>query len=59
MAFTRNKDLPENAAKKDLEIDLNLKIDKLKKNLTAENEVSVSVTWTGGGQHLKARKRPL
>jgi hypothetical protein len=53
MAFTRNKDLPENADKKDIKVDLDLRIDKLKKNITAENEVSVSVTWTGGGQRLK------
>ncbi|KAB2103285.1 hypothetical protein AG0111_0g8574 [Alternaria gaisen] len=50
MAFTRNKDLPENADKKDIKVDLDLRINKLKKNITAENEVSVSVTWTGGAE---------
>lgn len=35
---------------------LDLKFDKIKKDLAADNEVSVSVTWNGGGQHIKARK---
>jgi hypothetical protein len=35
--------------------DLELKFDKIKKELGAKNEVSVSVTWTGGGQDLKPR----
>jgi hypothetical protein len=34
---------------------LELKFDKIKKELGAKNEVSVSVTWTGGGQDLKPR----
>ncbi|CAM1503261.1 Fc.00g080370.m01.CDS01 [Cosmosporella sp. VM-42] len=53
IAFTRNKNPPPESDKKELGIKVNATFNKIKNNLTAENEVSVSVTWTGGGQHLK------
>ena len=31
-------------------------IDKSKKDFLAENETTISVSWTGGGQNLKKRK---
>ncbi|KAM5344890.1 hypothetical protein ACJ41O_010752 [Fusarium nematophilum] len=54
IAFTRSKDPTAESDKKDLDMRLNATFNKVKNNITAENEVSVSVTWTGGGQHLKA-----
>lgn len=40
-------------------LDINAKFDKIKNDIAAENEVSVSVMWSGGGQHLKERKSSL
>jgi hypothetical protein len=56
VAFSHNKNPPPGSDKKETKVDLDFKFNKLKKDLAAENEVSVSVTWTGGGQHIKARK---
>jgi hypothetical protein len=56
IAFSQNKTAPPEGDKKDLTIDIEAKFNKIKKDLAAENEVAVSVTWTGGGQRLKARK---
>ncbi|KAK6354951.1 hypothetical protein TWF696_004079 [Orbilia brochopaga] len=53
IAFTRAKDPAAESEKQDLTVNVDATFNKLKKNLTAENEVSVSVTWTGGGQKLK------
>ncbi|KAJ4253320.1 hypothetical protein NW762_010475 [Fusarium torreyae] len=53
IAFSNNKNPPADSDKKELAIDLDAKFKKLKKEIAAENEVSVSVTWTGGGQRLK------
>ncbi|KAK6497177.1 hypothetical protein TWF506_004652 [Arthrobotrys conoides] len=56
IAFTRTKDQVKETDPKDpnkLKIDVDAKFEKFKKSLTAENEVAVSVTWTGGGQNLK------
>lgn len=53
IAFTRNKDPPAESDKKELDLKVKGTFDKIKTNLAAENELSVSVTWTGGGQQLK------
>jgi hypothetical protein len=39
-----------------LAININAQFDKIKNDIVANNETSISVTWTGGGQHIKARK---
>ncbi|KAJ4399194.1 hypothetical protein N0V91_009651 [Didymella pomorum] len=54
----RRISLPREEKEKD-KSDLELKFDKIKKELGAKNEVSVSVTWTGGGQDLKPRGTPM
>ena len=56
IAFSKNKDPPADSDKKELAVKINAKFGKVKDSLAAENEVSVSVTWTGGGQRLKLRK---
>lgn len=47
------KNAPPETDKKELKIDLDARFNKIKKDIAAENEVTVSVTWTGGGQNLK------
>jgi hypothetical protein len=56
VAFSSNKGEPPGSDKKEMTLGVNAKFNKLKKDIAAENEVSVSVTWTGGGQHLKNGK---
>ncbi|KAF9768134.1 hypothetical protein IL306_014594 [Fusarium sp. DS 682] len=53
IAFSSNKNSRPENDKTGLNLDINAKFDKLKDNLTSENEVSISVTWTGDGQRLK------
>jgi hypothetical protein len=53
VAFSHNKAPPPGKDKKDLELNLDLKFNKIKNDIAAENEVSVSVTYAGGGQNLK------
>jgi hypothetical protein len=57
VAFSSNKGEPPGSDKKDLTLGVKARFDKVKTDIAAENEVSVSVTWTGGGQHLKNGKR--
>jgi hypothetical protein len=56
IAYTRNKSPAPESDKKEFMLDINAKFDKIKNDIAAENEVSVSVMWSGGGQHLKERK---
>ncbi|VUC29191.1 unnamed protein product [Clonostachys rosea] len=53
VAFSQNKNPPPGSTSKELSLDISAKFDNIKKHLAGENEVSVSVTWTGGGQQLK------
>ncbi|KAF5539433.1 hypothetical protein FMEXI_8922 [Fusarium mexicanum] len=53
IAYTRNKDPPPQSDEKDFNLNVNAAFKKVKKDIAAENEVSVSVMWTGGGQNLK------
>ncbi|CAH0027026.1 unnamed protein product [Clonostachys rhizophaga] len=53
VAFSQNKNPPPGSTTKELSLDISAKFDNIKKHLADENEVSVSVTWTGGGQQLK------
>ncbi|CAG9991062.1 unnamed protein product [Clonostachys byssicola] len=53
VAFSQNKNPPPGSTSKELSLDISAKFDNIKKHLADENEVSVSVTWTGGGQQLK------
>ncbi|KAF3082680.1 hypothetical protein TWF569_006884 [Orbilia oligospora] len=53
IAFTRGKGEVDESDPKKLKIKLDAKFEKMKDSLINENEVSVSVAWTGGGQNLK------
>ncbi|EWZ95760.1 hypothetical protein BFJ63_vAg6939 [Fusarium oxysporum f. sp. narcissi] len=57
IAYTRNKSPAPESDKKEFMLDINAKFDKIKNDIAAENEVSVSVMWSGGGQHLKEQKK--
>lgn len=39
-----------------LDLNVNGKFDKESASFLTENETTISVTYTGGGQHLKERK---
>ncbi|KAF3926813.1 hypothetical protein ABW20_dc0101301 [Dactylellina cionopaga] len=56
VAFTRTKETAE-GQEKDTPVKFDAIFGKVKNGLTANNEVSVSVTWTGGGQKLKPDER--
>ncbi|KAL2674359.1 hypothetical protein Neosp_012810 [[Neocosmospora] mangrovei] len=55
--YTRNKSPPPESDKKELSLDVEAKFKKLKKSIAGENEVAISVTWTGGGQKLKNQEQ--
>jgi hypothetical protein len=56
VAFSQNTTTPPAAGQKELAVNINAQFDKIKNDIVANNETSISVTWTGGGQHIKARK---